>query len=166
MQESDPAPCAARLLPVTLATYEAFSRAAGATRATGYAAELAQRAEYQWRLAIHLTGRCAPPGLASDALWRIPDVRVQGSPADGCDPRILLGQCLSQLDVATLEFCRAYGPEVSRILSSAVRNANPVSTTSHRPHTTADIPIVPVSRLRSTESARGSRLLATSSQAG
>jgi hypothetical protein len=65
-----------RLLAATLATHEAFAIAARAVSTAGFAAEFAQRAEYQERIASHLRGSHAPLGLASDKLRRVPDVAV------------------------------------------------------------------------------------------
>ena len=131
MRDDYTAPRSLRLLAATLATHDAFTRAAHAVQAPGYAAEFAQRAEFQWRIATHLRGRQAPAGLASDGLCRIPDVLGRSPAMEGADPRVLLGKCLRFMDAATLEFCRGYGPDVAHILSSAMQEAHPVSTTSH-----------------------------------
>lgn len=133
MSEDDSALLTMRLLAVTLATHEAFTLAARAAVAPGYAAEFAQRAEYQERIATHLRGHQAPAGLSSDALRRLPDVRPGNAPrptGDG-DPRALFDRCLRLMDAATLEFCRGYGPNVALILSSALQAAYPISTTRH-----------------------------------
>ena len=122
-----------RLLAATLATHEAFTEAAHAVVEPGYAAEFAQRAEYQARIAIHLRGYQAAAGLESDALRRVPVVRLGRSPSSSADrdPRALFDRCLRLMDAATLEFCRAYGPGVARVLSSALQVAYPISTTRH-----------------------------------
>jgi len=134
MSEDEPAAPAARLLAVTLATHDAFTDAARAVAASGYAAEFAQRAEYQARIATHLRGHQAPEGLASDALRRMPDVRSDRTTppmTGGSDPRALFDRCLRVMDAATLEFCRGYGPKVALILSSAMQGAYPINTTRH-----------------------------------
>ena len=132
MTEYDSAPTTTRLLTVTLAAHDAFTHAARAVVAPGYAAEFAQRAEYQGRVATHLRGLRAPEGMASDALRRTPAVvrPPTAEPGNG-DPRTLFSECLRVLDAATLEFCRGYGPHVALVLSSAMQVANPVSTTRH-----------------------------------
>jgi hypothetical protein len=129
MAEYDSAPNTTRLLEVTLATHDAFTEAARAVRAPGYAAEFAQRAEYHGRLATHLRGLSAPEGMASDAMRRMPEVAPR-TPAPGeRDPRVLYDECLRVMDAATLEFCRWYGPHVALVLSNAMRVAYLVNTT-------------------------------------
>ena len=134
MSDCDSTPPNERLLAVTLATHDAFTEAARAVAGRGHAAEFARRAEYQDRLATHLRGHHAPKGLASDALRHTPDVWRDWSvppAARDADPRALFDKCLRVMDAATLEFCRGYGPHVSRILSSALQVAYPISTTRH-----------------------------------
>jgi hypothetical protein len=134
MSDYDAALPSERLLAVTLAAHDAFTDAARVAAGHGHAAEFAQRAEYQERLATHLRGHQASEGLASDTLRHVPDVwRNWSVPADAryADPRALFDKCLRLMDAATLEFCRGYGPHVSRILSSALRVAYPISTTRH-----------------------------------
>src|SRR5688500_17094564 len=129
---SDDAAPVARLLATTLATHDAFIEAARAAVVPGHAAEFAQRAEYQERIAMHLRGQQAPEGLASDALRRLPDVRPRGSVLSADDhQRALFDTCLRLMDAATLEFCRAYGPGVALVLSSALQVAYPINTTRH-----------------------------------
>ena len=131
--DEDSAPPTERLLAATLAAHDAFTEAARTVVAKGYATEFAQRAEYLGRIATHLRGQEAPEGLVSDALRRLPDVRLDrsGSSAPDCDPRPLFEQCLRLVDAATLEFCRAYGPGVALALSGAMQLANPINTTWH-----------------------------------
>ena len=134
MSEFYSAPPRDRLLAVTLATHDAFSEAARVVAGRGHAAEFARRAEYQGRLATHLRGHHAPEGLASDALRHTPDVwRDRSVPpaADDADPRELFDKCLRLMDAATIEFCRAYGPGVALVLSSALQVAYPINTTRH-----------------------------------
>lgn len=134
MSDYDSAPPNERLLAVTLATHDAFTEAARVVAGRGHAAEFARRAEYQHRLATHLRGHHAPKGLTSDALRHVPDVWRNWSvplEARDADPRTLFDRCLRLMDAATLEFCRGYGPHVSRILSSALQVAYPRSTTKH-----------------------------------
>lgn len=130
MSEDDSAPLTTRLLAVTLATHEAFTLAARAVVAPGYAAEFARRAEYQERIATHLRGHCAAEGLSSDALRRIPEVARPRTPEPGDgDPKALYDECLRVMDAGTMEFCRGYGPDVARVLSDAMRVAYPINTT-------------------------------------
>ena len=134
MSDHESAPRSERLLAVTLATHDAFTEAARVVAGRGHAAEFARRAEYQERIATHLRGHHAPKGLASDALRHMPDVWRDWSvplEARDADPRALFDKCLRLMDAATLEFCRGYGPHVSRILSSALQVAYPRSTTRH-----------------------------------
>jgi hypothetical protein len=131
MAEFDSAEPTMRLLAATQATHDAFTEAACAVAEPGYAAEFARRAEYQGRIALHLRGQQAREGLASDALWHRPAVRPGDSAASFAngDHRVLFDRCLRLMDAATLEFCRVYGPNVARVLSSAMQVAYPVNTT-------------------------------------
>ena len=129
MTEDESAPTTMRLLEVTLATHEAFACAARNVQAPGYAAEFAQRAEYQARLATHLRGLSAPEGMASDAMRRVPEVARRTPEPGAKDPRLLYDECLRVMDAATLEFCRGYGPHVALALSDAMRVANLINTT-------------------------------------
>jgi hypothetical protein len=133
MSEEVSSPSTNRLLAATLAAHDAFSEAARTVVATGYAAEFAQRAEYQWRIATHLRGHQTPEGLATDALRRLPDVRSHGSTSSVTDDesRALFDKCLRLMDLATVEFCRGYGPGVALVLSRAMQLAYPIDTTWH-----------------------------------
>jgi hypothetical protein len=130
MEDQDSA-TRARLLAAVMAAQDAFSAAAQSAGATGLATEFAQRAEYLERIACQMRGVPVPVGLASDALWRVPDLGA-GPPSTADHPRILFDKCLRVLDATTLEFCRGYGPKVALVLSSAMQVAYPINTTSHR----------------------------------
>lgn len=119
----------ARLLAAVVATQEAFTVAAGAAGSTGFATEFAQRAEYQERIVSHLRGGRAPVGMASNALRRVPVMRIEALDAD--QSRVLFDECLRMLDAATLEFCRSYGPGVAVVLTDAIQAARPIDTTRH-----------------------------------
>lgn len=133
MSEMDSGEPTTRLLAATQATHDAFTEAACAVVEPGYAAEFARRAEYLGRIALQLRGRQAPQGLASDALWHRPAVRSARSAASepSVHHRALFDRCLRLMDAATMEFCRGYGPEVARALSSAMQSAYPINTTRH-----------------------------------
>lgn len=120
----------ARLLAAVMATQDAFIEAARSAGVTGFATEFAQRAEFQERIACQMRGVRAPVGLASDALWRVPDLGV-GAPSSEDHPRVLFDRCLRVLDAATLEFCRGYGPTVALVLTDAMQAAQPINTTRH-----------------------------------
>lgn len=121
-----------RILAAAQATHDAFTEAAGVVIAPGLGAEFVRRAEYLGRVIINLRGQQAPAGLASDALWNRPDVRSGRTTVSGDgNHRQLYDQCLRLMDVATMEFCRGYGPNVAQALSSAMRTAHPINTTRH-----------------------------------
>lgn len=125
-QESEPI---ARLLAAVMATHEAFTVAARSAGATGFATEFAQRAEYQERIASQMRGTQAPIGMASNALWRVPDLGVGTSAAE--QPRVLFDRCLRVQDAATLELCRGYSPTVALVLTAAIQAAQSIDTTRH-----------------------------------
>lgn len=125
-QESEPI---ARLLAAVLATHGAFTEAARSAGATGFAAEFAQRAEYQERIASRMRGMQAPVGMASNALWRVPD--LGGGESVVHHPRQLVDKCLRVQDAATLEFCRGYCQTVALVLTDAIQAAQPIDTTRH-----------------------------------
>ena len=129
MAEFASAELTTRLLAATQATHDAFTEAACAVTEPGYAAELARRAEYQGRIALLLRGQQAREGLASDALWHRPP--VQSASVSSATDRAQFDRCLRLMDAATLEFCRVYGPNVARVLSSALQSAYPINTTRH-----------------------------------
>ena len=122
----------ARLLAAVRATQDAFTRAARSVGATGFSAEFAQRAEYQERIACQMRGERAPVRLASDALWRLPDL-ARSATSGASHPRTLFDNCLRVLDAATMEFCRGYSPGVALVLTNAILGAQPVNTTRHTP---------------------------------
>jgi hypothetical protein len=130
----------ARLLAAVKATQDAFTRAARSAGATGFSAEFAQRAEYQERIACQMRGERAPVGLASDALWRVPDLAA-GAASVATHRRVLFDSCLRVLDAATMEFCRGYTPSVALVLTYAMQGAQPVNTTRHTPQSNASEPV-------------------------
>lgn len=125
-QESEPI---ARLLAAVMATHEAYTVAARSAGPTGFATEFAQRAEYQERIASQIRGMQVPTGMASNALWRVPDLGVGASAAE--QPRVLFDRCLRVQDAATLEFCRGYCQTVALVLTDAIQAAQPIDTTRH-----------------------------------
>ncbi len=113
MRDMDSAPILERLLEVTVASRDAFAKAACAVRSPGYAALFVERVEDHARIATYLTEQLAS-GIPS-ATTPHHNVNVaSGSEAYGVrDPFDILGECLRVLDVAILEFSRAYGPSIT-----------------------------------------------------
>ena len=114
----DSAPILERLLAVTLASRDAFAQAAFAVRSPGFAAVFVERCEDQGRIATYLSeqlGLGVPPSIPTSAMPNEGSNGASGvaSAAEVTDPYAVLGECMRVLDIAILEFSRAYGPAIS-----------------------------------------------------
>jgi len=117
MNPVDSAPILERLLAVTLASRDAFAQAACAVKTPGFAALFVERSEDQARIATYLSeqlGLGVPPSVPTSATPNSSNGSsgVAASPGVN-DPYALLGECMRVLDIAVLEFSRAYGPAIS-----------------------------------------------------
>jgi hypothetical protein len=118
MNQVDSAPILERLLAVTLASRDAFAHAACAIRTPGFAALFVERTEDQTRIAAYLNEQLALGVLPAIPTCVTPNGGSNGasglaSSPEAHDSYTLLGECIRVLDIAILEFSRAYGPAIS-----------------------------------------------------
>lgn len=112
MGTTDAASILERLLDTTLATRDAFARAARAVKSPGFAALFVQRTEEQTRIAAYLREQLAPRVLLSVPGPEMSNGQSNRLSAGENDLYTLLGECLLALDASIVEFCRADAPTI------------------------------------------------------